>query len=128
MIHTLHTNPTGTFGNSEENFLMPHVFKMLKICEKFLIKRIHSRLQDQQHTRSYRGKIRGKSLKIMNCTHSKLSCLRHQSETPESDAIPSTVAQDLRLTNPKTSGSWAEFCELEPCWMHAGEIDATLFV
>jgi hypothetical protein len=102
MIHTLRTNPTGTFGNSEENFLMLHMLKMLQICKTFLSKRIYSRQQDQQHTRNYRGKIWGKSLKIMNCTHSKLSCLCHQSETPQSDAIPSTVAQDLWLTNPKT--------------------------
>jgi hypothetical protein len=102
MIHTPHTNPTGTFGNSEENFLMLRVFKMLQIREKILSKRIHSRQQDQQHTRNYRGKIWSKSLKIMNSTHSKLSCLRHQSETPQSDAISSTVAQDLWLTNPNT--------------------------
>jgi len=102
MTHTLHTNPTGTFGNSEENFLMLHMFKMLQIRGKFLSKRIHSRQQEQQLTRNYRGKIWSKSLKIMNCTHSTLSCLRHQSETPQSDAISSTVAQDLWLTNPKT--------------------------
>jgi len=38
----------------------------------------------------------------MNCTHNKLSSLRHQSETTRSDAISSTVAQDLWLTDPKT--------------------------
>ena len=46
MIHMLHTNPTGTFGISEESFLMLHMFTLLQIREKFLSKRIHSRQQN----------------------------------------------------------------------------------
>lgn len=135
MIHMLHTNPTGTFGNSEESFLILHMCKMLQIREKFLSKRIHSRQQDQQHTRNYRGKIWRKSLMIMNCTHSKLSCLRHQSEMPQSDAISSTVVQDLWLTNPKTHRemgpnfvNWNLVrCMLEKQMPHSLSSDESLF-